>query len=135
VAHKRHIRAARFSSLHKKRARGVGPPSGLRRSAPRSGETQSAMVSSVARAPPTYMSCRGPWNQSGPRLRIACSYCTELVAEPTMISPVVVSTPGRQPNNPQPPPETVCSTTWIMFTVMPLDVTPSPVKDCSFNTA
>src|SRR5436309_1375754 len=52
---------------------------------------------------------------------------TELVADPTMISPVVVSVSGRQPKIVQPPPVTLCSTTWIMFTVMPLLVTPSPV--------
>ena len=51
-----------------------------------------------------------------------------------MISPVVVSTLGRQPNSPHPPPETVCSTTWIMLTVMPLDVTPSPEGIYSFST-
>jgi hypothetical protein len=62
------------------------------------------------------------------------AYCTELVADPTTTSPVVVSTPGTQPNSPHPPPDSVCNTTWIMFTVMPLVVTPSPVRVCSFRT-
>jgi len=74
----------------------------------------------------------GPRTAQGPP---TCpSYCTELVADPTMISPVVVSTLGRHPNSPQPPPETVRSNTWIMLTVMPLDVTPSPEGICSFST-
>src|SRR5438552_5768459 len=60
-------------------------------------------------------------------------YCTELAADPTTISPVVVGTPGRQPNSVQVPPVRVWSTTWIMFTVMPLDVTPSPVGICSLS--
>src|SRR5712691_5479431 len=67
--------------------------------------------------------------------RAAVGYCTELVADPTMISPVVVNTPGRQPKIVQPPPVRVCSTTWIMLTVMPLDVTPSPLTFCSFRIA
>jgi len=46
---------------------------------------------------------------------------TPLVAEPTITSPVLA-------------PSRFVSTTWIMFTVMPLVVTPSPVGICSFST-
>ena len=50
-------------------------------------------------------------------------YITELVAEPTTISPVVDAPPSGS---------TLCRYTWIMFTVSPLLVTPSPVGLCSF---
>src|ERR1051325_8849690 len=49
---------------------------------------------------------------------------TELVAEPTMISPVVIAVP----------PVMLCRYTWIMFPVRPLLVTPSPEGICSFST-
>jgi len=48
----------------------------------------------------------GPRTAQGPPT--CATYCTELVADPTMISPVVVSTPGRQPNSPHPPPVRLC---------------------------
>ena len=47
---------------------------------------------------------------------------TWLVAEPTMMSPVFA------------PVRASTRTTWIMFTVTPLEVMPSPVRCCSFKT-
>src|SRR5439155_6114181 len=57
-----------------------------------------------------------------------------LVADPTMTSPVVVSTPGTQPSTVQPPPVRLCRYTCIRFTVRPLERTPSPVGSCSLST-
>ena len=52
----------------------------------------------------------------------------EILYDPTMSADVVgspVFTPVRA----------LTRTTWIMFTVMPLVVTPSPLRICSFSTA
>src|SRR4029077_21228581 len=59
---------------------------------------------------------------------------TVLLAEPTMISPVFVTGPGRQPRGVQAPPITLSKYMWIMFTVRPLLDTPSPEGICSFRT-
>lgn len=49
-------------------------------------------------------------------------WLTWLVAEPTMMSPVFA------------PVRASTRTTWIIFTVMPLEVMPSPERCCSFKT-
>src|SRR4029077_7586983 len=59
---------------------------------------------------------------------------TVLLADPTMISPVFVTVPGRQPRGVQAPPITLSKYTWIMFTVRPLLDTPSPGGICSSST-
>src|SRR6266498_2690885 len=84
------------------------------------------MVNSVGPLPAYVLPCDrllGPEPPHGP---------TELVADPTMISPVFVSVPGRQPRIVHPPPVRLCRYTGIMFTVRPLLVTPSPEGICSF---
>src|SRR2546430_1498986 len=70
---------------------------------------------------------RRSWRRHGP---------TELVADPTMISPVVCNVPPRvwPVIGFRMPPTKLCRYTWIMFTVRPLLVTPSPVEICSFST-
>src|SRR5205809_5505265 len=98
VAHAQQIDAARLHVTHKKRA-GRGPPPGPPSSAEREGKIHGWSTLS-AHSPPMFCPATvlGPAPPHG---------ATELVADPTMISPVFVSTPGRQPSIVQPPTETL----------------------------
>src|SRR5213596_4119220 len=75
----RQIGAERLFALHQKIAWGAGPPSGFHRSRRRNGRTQSANGQRARPVLPPLCS-DGRYGRHGP---------TELVADPTMISPTV----------------------------------------------
>src|SRR2546426_12094937 len=129
--------AARFSSMHKKWARGAGPTTiGVPLRACGAEERNPRMVNSTGPYSPLISlqaSVPRRQNHAGGGPWLGSSRCdpydgafahadgrhrrqnpTALLAEPTMISPVFA------------PVRAFCSTTGIMFTVMPLEVTPLP---------